>query len=54
MMHYAMHHSNLPFAWLKRLKAHHMAHHYGHYNENFGVSNTWTDVLFGSLVPGEK
>ncbi len=31
-----------------------MAHHYGHFNENFGVSNTWTDALFGTLTPDEK
>ncbi len=51
MSHYAMHHANLPFAWLHRLKAHHMAHHYGHPNFNFGVSNTWTDVLMHSDLP---
>ena len=54
MSHYAMHHASLPFEWLRKLKAHHMAHHYGHPNENFGVSNVWTDDVFGSRIPGEK
>ena len=53
-IHYWIHHGTLPFAWLRRLKAHHMAHHYAHPNENFGVSNQWTDILFGSEVPLEK
>jgi len=53
-IHYWIHHGTLPFEWLRRLKAHHMAHHYAHPNENFGVSNTWTDILFGSLVPLEN
>merc|ERR1711991_1025240 len=48
-IHYWIHHGTLPWAWLRRLKAHHMAHHYAHPNENYGVSNQWTDVLFGSL-----
>ena len=54
MSHYAMHHADLPFEFLRRLKAHHMAHHYGHSSENFGVSNTWTDLLFGSEAREEK
>jgi sterol desaturase/sphingolipid hydroxylase (fatty acid hydroxylase superfamily) len=54
MSHYAMHHADLPFEFLRRLRAHHMAHHYGHFNENFGVSNTWTDVLIGSEMPRDE
>ncbi len=50
-IHYWIHHGNLPWAWMRRLKSHHMAHHYSHPNENFGVSNIFTDVLFGTLAP---
>jgi len=53
-IHYWIHHGTLPFEWLKKLKAHHMAHHYAHPNENFGVSNIFTDIFFGSLVPEES
>lgn len=52
-IHYWIHHGDLPWEWLKKLKSHHMAHHYGHPNENFGVSNTFTDILFGTLAPYE-
>jgi sterol desaturase/sphingolipid hydroxylase (fatty acid hydroxylase superfamily) len=52
-IHYWIHHGNLPWEWLRRLKTHHMAHHYAHPNENFGVSNTFTDVLFGTLAKSD-
>jgi len=53
-IHYWIHHGNLPWEWMKRLKSHHMAHHYAHPNENFGVSNTFTDVVFGTLALSER
>lgn len=53
-IHYWIHHGSLPWEWMRRLKAHHMAHHYAHPNENFGVSNTVTDVIFGSYLPLEE
>jgi len=47
-IHYWLHHGNLPWEWLKMLKTHHMEHHYSVPDWNFGVSNTWTDDLFGT------
>jgi len=47
-IHYWLHHGELPWEWLKRLKSHHMEHHYAVPDWNFGVSNTITDDLFGT------
>lgn len=53
-IHYWIHHGHLPWEWLRRLKTHHMAHHYAHPNENFGVSNVFTDIIFGTLRPSDN
>ncbi len=58
LMHYALHHppSMLAHArWFKRLRLHHLAHHYAQHDRRFGVSNDWTDRLFGTrAAPAES
>ena len=36
-------------AWLRRIKTHHMAHHYHNETGNFGITSTFIDRLVGSL-----
>ena len=35
-------------AWLRRIKKHHMAHHFHNETGNFGITSTFVDRLFGS------
>lgn len=48
-LHYAAHHLTLSGAWWKALRAHHMAHHFVDPTRNFGISNRWSDALWGTL-----
>jgi sterol desaturase/sphingolipid hydroxylase (fatty acid hydroxylase superfamily) len=46
MMHYAMHHYNSKSGIMKRVKQHHMLHHYQDPNKGFGVStNLWDEIM---------
>ena len=46
--HYAMHHANFKSGLFKRIKDHHMLHHYSDPERGFGVSSGIWDVIFGS------
>ncbi|SJN31502.1 Fatty acid hydroxylase-like protein [Sphingobacterium sp. JB170] len=46
--HYAMHHANFKSGLFKRIKDHHMLHHYADPERGFGVSSGIWDVIFGS------
>jgi len=46
--HYAMHHANFKSGLFKRIKDHHMLHHYADPEKGFGVSSGIWDVIFGS------
>ncbi len=35
--------------WGKKMRAHHMAHHFADVDSNFGISHRWIDALFGTL-----
>lgn len=48
MMHYAMHHYNFKSGLMKRIKQHHMLHHYQDPTKGFGVSSSLWDVVMGS------
>ena len=48
MGHYAMHHLNLPYAWFKALRKHHLVHHFHDPDRGYGVSSPFWDVLFGT------
>jgi len=46
MLHYAMHHYNFKSGLMKRVKQHHMLHHYQDATKGFGVSTAiWDKVL---------
>lgn len=46
--HYAMHHANFKSGLFKRIKDHHMLHHYSDPEKGFGVSSYIWDLIFGS------
>lgn len=48
MFHYATHHANIKAQWFRKLKKHHMDHHYKDDEHGFGVSSTFWDIIFRS------
>ena len=48
MLHYAMHHHNFKSGIMKKVKQHHMLHHYQDPNKGFGVSSSLWDILLRS------
>lgn len=48
MLHYAMHHYNFKSGLMKRIKQHHMLHHYQDPAKGFGVSSALWDKIFRS------
>lgn len=54
MMHYAMHHHNFKSPILKKIKQHHMLHHYQDEEKGFGVSSELWDRIFISGFPKKK
>ncbi|WP_224069530.1 sterol desaturase family protein [Arachidicoccus terrestris] len=54
MMHYAMHHYNFKSSLMKRIKQHHMLHHYQDEHKGFGVSSSLWDKIFISGFPKKK
>lgn len=46
--HYALHHLNFKNAFWKKLKKHHMMHHYSDATKGYGVSSSLWDKVFGS------
>jgi sterol desaturase/sphingolipid hydroxylase (fatty acid hydroxylase superfamily) len=51
MMHYAMHHANFKSGWFKKIKQHHMLHHYDDMSKGYGVSSVLWDKIFNSDFP---
>ena len=51
MMHYAMHHYNFKSNFWKKIKQHHMLHHYSDSSKGFGVSSSLWDSIFRSGFP---
>ena len=47
--HYAMHHFNFKSGLFKKIKRHHMLHHYEQPEKGFGVSSPLWDKVFGSV-----
>ena len=46
MMHYAMHHHNFKSGFFKKIKQHHMLHHYQDPSKGYGVSSSlWDKIL---------
>ena len=48
MMHYAMHHYNFKSSLMKKVKQHHMLHHYSDSTKGYGVSSSLWDKIFHS------
>lgn len=48
MFHYAFHHGNFNNPILKKLKQHHMMHHYTDADKGYGVTSVLWDIVFGS------
>jgi sterol desaturase/sphingolipid hydroxylase (fatty acid hydroxylase superfamily) len=48
MSHYALHHANFKSSFWKKLKKHHMQHHYYDASKGYGVSSDFWDKIFGS------
>ncbi|GAB3817735.1 sterol desaturase family protein [Pontibacter rugosus] len=46
--HYALHHFNFKGEFWKKLKRHHMLHHYSDASKGYGVSSALWDKVFGS------
>jgi sterol desaturase/sphingolipid hydroxylase (fatty acid hydroxylase superfamily) len=50
MFHYAFHHGNFNNPILKKLKQHHMLHHYTDSDHGYGVTSILWDVIFRSEI----
>ncbi|SEK21636.1 sterol desaturase family protein [Parapedobacter koreensis] len=48
MTHYAIHHANFRGGIWKKIKQHHMLHHYSDPEKGFGVSSAFWDGIFGT------
>lgn len=47
--HYAIHHANFKSGILKKIKDHHMLHHYSDPDKGYGVSSYFWDIIFGTM-----
>ncbi len=47
--HWSTHFRKPMTEWGKRMRSHHMAHHFAVPDKNFGISHMWLDRLLGSL-----
>jgi sterol desaturase/sphingolipid hydroxylase (fatty acid hydroxylase superfamily) len=54
IMHYAMHHHQFKSKIMRRVKQHHMLHHYDDSSKGYGVSSALWDILFQSDFPKKK
>ena len=48
LTHYALHHANFKNSFWKKLKKHHMTHHYSDADRGYGVSSDFWDKIFRS------
>ncbi len=54
MTHYAIHHANFKTPFWKKIKQHHMLHHYSDPSKGYGVSSALWDKVFDSDFPKKK
>jgi 4-hydroxysphinganine ceramide fatty acyl 2-hydroxylase len=54
MTHYAIHHANFKSSFWKRIKQHHMLHHYDDPSKGYGVSSVLWDKILDSDFPKKK
>jgi dihydroceramide fatty acyl 2-hydroxylase len=48
-LHWSTHFRKPLTNWGKKLRAHHMSHHFADSESNFGISHMWIDVVLGTL-----
>ena len=48
-IHYSTHFRPPRTEWGKRMRSHHMAHHFAVPDKNYGISHMWLDKLLGSM-----
>ncbi|MBL8958139.1 MAG: sterol desaturase family protein [Myxococcaceae bacterium] len=48
-IHYSTHFRKPTTEWGKRMRSHHMAHHFAVPDKNFGISHMWLDRFLGTL-----
>ena len=54
MTHYAIHHANFKSSFWKKIKQHHMLHHYDNPSKGYGVSSALWDKILDSDFPKKK
>jgi sterol desaturase/sphingolipid hydroxylase (fatty acid hydroxylase superfamily) len=54
MTHYAIHHANFKSPFWKKIKQHHMLHHYDDPTKGYGVSSVLWDKILDSDFPKKK
>lgn len=54
MTHYAIHHANFKTPFWKKIKQHHMLHHYDDPTKGYGVSSALWDKIFASDFPKKR
>lgn len=54
MTHYAIHHANFKSPFWKKIKQHHMLHHYDDPSKGYGVSSALWDKILDSDFPKKK
>ena len=54
MTHYAIHHANFKSPFWKKIKQHHMLHHYDDPSKGYGVSSVLWDKILDSDFPKKK
>jgi sterol desaturase/sphingolipid hydroxylase (fatty acid hydroxylase superfamily) len=54
MIHYAIHHQNFKSNIMKKIKQHHMLHHYSDDTKGYGVSSALWDIIFQSGFQKKK
>ena len=54
MLHYAIHHANPKSSIMKKIKQHHMLHHYSDETKGYGVSSALWDIILKSDFPKNK
>ncbi len=54
LLHYASHHANLPGAYFKTMRVHHMRHHAVEPDKRFGVSSQFWDQVFKTMPKPAK
>jgi sterol desaturase/sphingolipid hydroxylase (fatty acid hydroxylase superfamily) len=54
MLHYAMHHHNFKSGIMKKIKQHHMLHHYQDPDKGYGVSSSLWDIILRTGFPRQS